>query len=201
MVKEIARGAEAVLFRDENLLIKRRLQKSYRYKDLDVILRKQRTKSEYKIMGKVFQLINIPRLVKLGDYEIVMEFIDGDLLSETLEKLNEDGRKTKAQEIGKSIAILHKHNVIHGDLTTSNMILKDKNVYFIDFGLAFISSKIEDKAVDLHLLKEALNSKHYKVAEGVFNHVIKEYVKINGKDIVNRLEKVESRGRYKGKKK
>ena len=44
-------------------------------------------------------------------------------------------------------------------------ILKNGKVYFIDFGLGFFSNKTEDKAVDLHLLKQALESKHYQIFE------------------------------------
>jgi Kae1-associated kinase Bud32 len=80
------------------------------------------------------------------------------------------------------------------------MILKDNKVYFIDFGLGFVSLKIEDKAVDLHLLKQALESKHYKVFEDCFNSILKGYKKsVNYEDVMERLKKVEKRGRYKRK--
>ena len=78
------------------------------------------------------------------------------------------------------------------------MILKDNKVYFIDFGLGFISNKIEDKAVDLHLLKQALQSKHYKIYEKGFNYILEGYRKSkNFENTIKRLEKVEKRGRYK----
>jgi len=82
------------------------------------------------------------------------------------------------------------------------MILKDDKVYFIDFGLGFINDKAEHKAVDLHLLKQALESKHYRHFESCFKDVIDSYCKnINDKtSILERLDKVEKRGRYKNKK-
>ena len=69
-------------------------------------------------------------------------------------------------------------------------------LYFIDFGLGFFSTKAEDKAVDLHLLKQALESKHYKNFEKLYKTILKNY---KHKDVLKRLEKVELRGRYKGK--
>ena len=81
------------------------------------------------------------------------------------------------------------------------MIMKDDKIYFIDFGLAVFSHKVEDKAVDIHLLREALNSKHYTIYEEAFKAFLKGYKKRsdNYQEIMNRLEKVESRGRDKGK--
>ena len=95
---------------------------------------------------------------------------------------------------------MHQQGIIHGDLTTSNMILseKDKKVYFIDFGLAFHSIKTEDKAVDIHLLKEALQSKHFLIANEIWKEFVRVYGKQN-KEVLERLEKVEKRGRYKQK--
>ena len=81
------------------------------------------------------------------------------------------------------------------------MIFK-KKVYFIDFGLSFFSEKAEDKAVDLHVLKEALESKHYETGGKAFKLVLDSYSKEakNSKDILERLDIVEKRGRYRAKK-
>ena len=97
---------------------------------------------------------------------------------------------------------MHDKKIIHGDLTTSNMIVRDGRVYFIDFGLGFESMKFEDKAADLHLLRQALESKHYQHYNECFEAVIEGYKQSgNYKDVFKRLEKVELRGRYKGKNK
>jgi TP53 regulating kinase-like protein len=50
--------------------------------------------------------------------------------------------------------------VIHGDLTTSNMIYKDGQIYLIDFGLSYVKNSIEDRAVDLYVLERAFISTH-----------------------------------------
>ena len=92
---------------------------------------------------------------------------------------------------------MHVQNIIHGDLTTSNMILKNEKVFFIDFGLGFISNKIEDKAVDIHLFKEALEARHFLSWEILFKEFLKGYEAYpEHKKVLEQMKKVEGRGRY-----
>jgi len=77
------------------------------------------------------------------------------------------------------------------------MILKNKEVYLIDFGLGFTSRKIEDKAVDIHLLKQALEAKHFKNWETLFKEFLEGYKSPDAEKVLTQLEKVEKRGRYK----
>lgn len=198
--KLIAQGAEAKLFLEKDKILKQRFPKSYRIKEIDEKLRGFRTRREAKILQKL-QSINFPspKLIRSDDKEnIVIEKVRGNLLKNILEK--SDYRKL-CSEIGRKIAILHNDNIIHGDLTTSNMIW-NKEIYFIDFGLSFFSHKPEDKAVDLHLLKEGLNSKHYKISEECFECALDTYKKeaINSNETLKRLEIVEKRGRYRARK-
>ncbi len=200
MSRLIAQGAEAKLFLIENKILKNRFKKSYRIKEIDEKLRGFRTRREAKILQKL-QAINFPapRLIKNDEKEnLIIEKIDGKLVKDVLEKLNQ---KKLCSEIGKKVAILHNNSIIHGDLTTSNMIL-NKEIYFIDFGLSFFSEKAEDKAVDLHLLKEGLESKHYKIWEGCFRCAVDAYKKEakNSNETLKRLEIVEKRGRYRARK-
>ena len=128
-----------------------------------------------------------------------MIFIDGELVKDVLDGLQASARKKLCVEIGRKIAEMHDKNIIHGDLTTSNLLLKDK-VYFIDFGLGFISERVEDKAVDLHLLRQALDGKHYLIAEECFDFVLDGYKEYDGYEkVFKQLRKVEMRGRYKRK--
>jgi len=198
--KLIAQGAEAKLFLENNQILKNRFKKSHRIKEIDEKLRVFRTRREAKILQKL-QLINFPspKLIKNDEKEnLIIEKINGKLLKDVLEKNN---YKNLCNEIGQKIAILHNNSIIHGDLTTSNMLL-NKEIYFIDFGLSFFSEKVEDKAVDLHLLKEGLESKHYKIWEECFNCAIDSYKKLakRGSETLKRLEIVEKRGRYRAKK-
>ena len=224
MEKIIGIGAEAILIHKDGNLIKRRINKSYRLQVLDEKLRKQRTKKESKLLEKSINLIPVPKLIKTDNkQEIDMEFIQGLKLSDHLDNLK-DAEEVCIQ-IGNNIAKLHDADIIHGDLTTSNMIyvendninknnnklitnnisreLADNNdnsgkVYFIDFGLGFESKKIEDKAVDLHLIKQALEAKHFNNYERFFKAILEGYkISKHHEATIQRLKAVEKRGRYK----
>lgn len=195
----IGRGAEAILIHEDGKLVKRRTKKSYRIDILDQKLRKQRTRKESKLLEKASKIIPVPKIKKIleKETEIDMEFLDGKNLSEHLDSL--PNAEDVCKEIGKNIALLHDAGIIHGDLTTSNMILKDNKVFFIDFGLGFESNKIEDKAVDLHLIKQALEAKHFNHYEKFFKAILEGYkTSKHHEETINRLKTVEKRGRYKG---
>ena len=200
-MQKLDSGADATIFKDKNIIVKDRLEKNYRIKEIDDKLRKFRTRREAKVLNKLEEMnFPAPRLMDMCDkaMQIRMEMVSGNKLRDVLYK----NPVALSEEIGKKVGILHKNNLIHGDLTTSNMILS-KEIYFIDFGLSFFSHKIEDKAVDLHLLKQALESKHYKVWEDCFKAALEAYKKESkdSEEVLKRLETVEKRGRYKGKRK
>jgi Kae1-associated kinase Bud32 len=200
MNKIISQGAEAKIILNGDLITKDRVPKSYRIKEIDEKIRKHRTKSEKKLLEKASKIINAPNPFPLEEFsKIKMPFIKGKKLSEYLNSVSLTEQKNICKKIGQEIAKLHANDIIHGDLTTSNMILVEKNIFFIDFGLGFISNKIEDKAVDLHLLKQALEAKHFNNWEILFNEVLKGYE--NYKDsnkVLERLKAIEKRGRYRG---
>jgi len=200
----LARGAEAIIYKLNKKVIKDRIPKSYRHPILDLKLRKRRTKSESKILSKVAKIIAVPKLLsdpKPQGRIIHMEYIPGKRLSDHLDKLKPAEITHTCKEIGHNIAKLHDAGIIHGDLTTSNMILhtQTNKVYFIDFGLGFHSNRIEDKAVDLHLIKQALEAKHPKIYEKAFKAVLAGYKSTSKhfQQTLTRLQKVERRGRYK----
>ena len=198
-MKLIAQGAESKLYLEDNKIIKDRFKKKYRIKYIDEKLRRSRTRRESKILEKLSIIdFQSPELISTDKKEkIIMSNIPGLLVKNILEKKY----KKLSKEIGEKVAILHNKGIIHGDLTTSNMIF-NKEICFIDFGLSFFSHKTEDKAVDLHLLKQALESKHYKIWEKAFKLALESYKNKakNSDEIIKRLQKVEKRGRYKTKK-
>jgi Kae1-associated kinase Bud32 len=199
-MKILFQGAEAKIFLIEDKIVKDRIPKSYRISELDNKIREQRTKKEAKLLNKASSIIPAPKPLSLPDFGrmIHMPFIKGQKLSEKLDTFSLAKQKQICKQIGESIARLHENNIIHGDLTTSNMILKQNKIYFIDFGLGFISSKYEDKAVDLHLLKKALEAKHYKRWEILLEEVFKGYkISKDASIIIERIKAIEKRGRYK----
>jgi len=126
--------------------------------------------------------------------------IEGDKLSEKLNSYEKKKQIEVMKKIGKETSKIHKEGIIHGDLTTSNMILKGNEVYIIDFGLGSLNGKDEQKGVDIHLLKEALDSKHFENSKNLFLAFKKGYESLNkneSKKVFEKLKKIEKRGRYK----
>lgn len=198
--KRIGDGAEAVVMLDRGVVIKDRVGKRYRLPEIDGRLRKARTRQEASILLRLQALgFPSPRVLEMDDRGMLlrMEFVDGPQLKSVLD--SSPLRDALAREVGTLVGTLHSQDIIHGDLTTSNMILSKGKVVLIDFGLGFFSTKTEDKAVDLHLLRRALGSKHPLVAERFFAIALEGYAAAMGEcagEVLSRLESVERRGRY-----
>lgn len=206
--KVIGGGAEAVIYKQGARVVKHRPKKGYRHPQIDLEFRASRTKREARILAKAAMLgIKVPRVLneKAKEGILEMDFVAGEKMRDVLDAAR--GKPTPrvlelCRKIGEGIALLHKRGIVHGDLTTSNFIASGGDVFFIDFGLSFHSTRAEDKAVDLHLMKRALASRHYEHWEKLFAAVLEGYEKVFGKDaetVLQRLKVVESRGRYKGK--
>ncbi|MCD6477139.1 MAG: Kae1-associated serine/threonine protein kinase [Candidatus Aenigmarchaeota archaeon] len=195
----IAQGAEAILYKENNKIIKQRIEKKYRIKQIDEYLRKTRTKKEAKLITEARRLgINVPKIISVDKFKIVMEFIDGIKLRDLINNIESNKRKEIAQEIGNIVGILHTNHIVHGDLTTSNMILKDNKIFLIDFGLGDFTTRKEDYATDLSVLKEAFKSTHYKYLNELWDSFILGYKQSNNtsKEVFETLEKIKLRGRY-----
>ena len=203
----LAQGAEAKLFRDKEKVIKERICKEYRLPQIDESLRKFRTRREAKVLGKLEELkFPSPHLQEFCDKHmtITMDFVPGEKLRDIF--ANDDAQddfQILAQEMGKSLGVMHNNDLIHGDFTTSNLI-KDTNsnqLKVIDFGLSSFSDKVEDKAVDLFLLDRALESKHYQHYPELFEQALEGYKRANPEatKVMERLKQVKNRGRNKKK--
>lgn len=207
-MKTIARGAEAVLKKGkrqgESILLKDRVRKGYRANELDRKIRSQRTKTEERLLARARRSgVQTPRVWEASGYEIVMEWLDGPTVKEGLNNMERKNRLIVYERIGHAAASLHRAGIMHGDLTTSNMILRDgrpDQLFLIDFGLAKTSQRVEDQAVDLFLLYEALKAAHFRFLDEAWKNIIKAY-KYNysiARQILERLEKIERRRRYRG---
>ncbi len=188
------KGAEAELsqitYKGKKALSKKRIPKSYRNKKLDFDIRKKRTRSEAKIIKTLSTVIKVPQiyLIDENNSEIVMEFVEGEMLKEVIEKKSE-----LAVKAGKEIKKIHEQGIIHGDLTTSNILCKKDGLCFIDFGLGYFSSKIEDKATDLIVFKKTFNATHSSIKNG-WDKVIQGYKP--DKSMLERMAAIEKRARY-----
>ncbi len=197
-MKPLAQGAEAVIYLEKNKVRKERIRKNYRLPQIDLKLRKERTKKEASILHKLQRAgVNVPQLLKISEFNLEMEFLAGTKLRDYLDKTSD---AKACQLAGIQTAKVHKAGIFHGDLTTSNMIYKDKKLFLIDFGLGDYSLRVEDFAVDLHIFKECLTSKHNAVWQKCWESFIAGYESVDkefAKWVLKRLTVVELRGRYK----
>ncbi|MFW9939220.1 MAG: KEOPS complex kinase/ATPase Bud32 [Candidatus Thorarchaeota archaeon] len=209
--KLIHQGAEASLFYGQwfgkEVIYKQRIPKKYRLEEIDRNIRITRTLNEARALTKVkLYGINVPQVFEIdtNSSTIVMKYIGGKRLKVLLDEISDDKKRVIFQNIGKNIAILHQNGHIHGDITTSNIIVtKNYDLFLIDFGLHDYSDAIEDKSVDLHLLKRVLISSHGKDYKLCFKSFLdgyrSKYVKTKSKEceeIINNISIIERRGRY-----
>lgn len=209
--KIIQRGAEAVLFLDEwegqRVLVKERIKKSYRLKQIDEKLRKERTSHEAKLMSDARAVgVRTPQILHVDNasYKIIMEFVEGERIKELFGhegKVIEEAEIEKiCGQIGSAIGKMHGANIVHGDLTTSNMILQNGTgkIYFIDFGLGGYSKRIEDKGVDLKLLHDAIKAAHYKILKLCWRNILNGYRKEykDAEEVIKKIKEIEARARY-----
>lgn len=203
-MKEIARGAEAVLSLDKHegkdVLVKDRIKKGYRIPELDVRIRRLRTRGEERLLDRARRAgVNTPRVLDSGESMFVMEFVQGERIKDCFNSYPKTKRELVCKLIGESTAKLHSAGIVHGDLTTSNMLLKEGRLFLIDFGLGKMSERIEDQAVDLFLLFEALKSTHFEYLNEAWQYILKVYRQNYNRagEVLKRLEKIEKRRRYK----
>jgi Kae1-associated kinase Bud32 len=199
-MKLIRQGAEAKLFKasfqGKPALLKSRIPKEYRNKQLDRLLRTTRTTGEAKMLRKARSLgIKTPQVYTVDKIqkEIVMQFVDGQRLKDVL-----DAKKLKlCKQVGETIALMHENSLIHGDLTTSNILARGKELYFIDFGLGKTSKKPEDKAVDLLVFKKTFEATHVELMPKGWELILEGYLEKGGKkEVLAQMKKVEERVRY-----
>ncbi|KAG0303635.1 TP53 regulating kinase [Dissophora globulifera] len=204
----IKQGAEARVylgpFCQRQAIIKERFAKAYRHPTLDKKLTSRRVIQEARCLYRCQKaLIDTPTvyLVDLDQSVIYMEFIPGISVRDYL--VTEPGQEPEAQHrvavaIGKALGAMHNIDVIHGDLTTSNLLMRETSgaVVLIDFGLSYVSQLIEDKAVDLYVLERAFVSTHPNT-EVMFAQILEAYGESSkaSKQILKKLEDVRLRGR------
>jgi TP53 regulating kinase-like protein len=204
----IKNGAEAYLYLAEwqgrKAVLKKRLPKKYRLPALDERIRTYRTVHEPRLMHEAKKAgVPTPTIffVDVKNALIVMEYVDGKQLKQLLNEVSNDERKRLCRQVGELVGRLHKYGIVHGDLTTSNMIYtRDGKIFFVDFGLGEKTKDVEAMGVDLHLMKRALQSTHYKFADECFRNVIEGYSKVldaeTVKNVLDKVEEIEKRGRY-----
>lgn len=209
--KLIHQGAEASLIYGQwfgkEVIYKQRFPKNYRLEEIDRKIRNTRTLNEARALIKIKSYgINVPQVfeIDVNNSTIVMKYIEGKKLKFLLNSLEDTKKQEIFYIIGRYIAILHQNGHVHGDITTSNIVVtENNNIFLIDFGLHDYSDSIEDKSVDLHLLKRVLISSHGKDFHLCFKSFLdgyrSKYKESNSKgyeEIINNISTIETRGRY-----
>ena len=187
----IAGGAEAVIALKNDIIIKTRIQKRYRLKEIDEPLRRERTRIEARLMSLARRCgVPTPIIKDITDFEIRMEYVNGIPLKKVL-------TPELSEKAGELVGTLHSCGIVHGDLTTSNMILKDGKLVLIDFGLAYQDKSVEARGVDVHVLFQTFESTHEHPGE-LIQAFKKGYARtfLNADEVINRVKEIESRGRY-----
>ncbi len=147
-----ARGAEAVVTLTRDDAIKARVSKGYRVPGLDARLITERTRAEARLIAMARRAgVATPLIRDVRADTIVMERVKGTLLRDALQEVY-------LEEAGRTAGRLHAAGIIHGDLTPSNIIIREARCVLIDFGLAYFSNEIESRGVDIHVLFQTLES-------------------------------------------
>lgn len=206
----VKQGAEARVFEStfigRRCIIKERFSKKYRHPSLDFKLTLKRLNAEARCMTKARKLgVPTPILYSVDPvlHSLTFEYVEGSSVKDILLEIGASGIVEEKLEdistqIGEAIAKLHDGGVMHGDLTTSNMLIRShtNQLVLIDFGLSFISTLPEDKAVDLYVLERALLSMHSSCGD-VMERVLAAYSKSSKQysSTLNKLAQVRMRGR------
>jgi len=212
----IAQGAEArvygVDFLNRACVVKHRFRKAYRLPVLDEKLTRSRLAGEARAMVRARRAgVRAPCVVHVDAARgcVYSERVEGRTLKETLRRRREtsDGNdaegerealKTYGRDIGEQIAKLHDAGIVHGDLTTSNFMVRDADgkVVVVDFGLSYPSDAAEDKGVDLYVLERAITAAHPSQTF-LFDVIIDTYEKKSKMwcATLNRFAEVRARGR------
>ncbi|XP_031114198.1 EKC/KEOPS complex subunit bud32 [Ipomoea triloba] len=206
----IKQGAEARVFEStfvgRRSIVKERFSKKYRHPTLDSKLTLKRLNAEARCMTKARRLgVATPVLYAVDPilHSLTFEYVEGPLVKDILlgfgsSGIDEERIADIAFQIGNAIGKIHDGGLVHGDLTTSNMLMRSatNQLVLIDFGLSFTSTLPEDKAVDLYVLERALLSMHSSCGN-VMDRILAAYKKSSKQwsSTLNKLAQVRQRGR------
>ncbi len=198
MEKKVAEGAEADIFAGEvagiPAIIKDRIKKDYRAEQLDTAIRSQRTKSEAKITAHAKMAgVNVPTLLLVSGNRLYASRIDGETLNHLMLAKKESQFTGAIEDAAGQLALIHSKDLVHGDYTPANLMLDKQNrLWVIDFGLGEFTNSVEEKALDVLLMKRSISPSLYKKFEHAYLYSDWKYTK----HVIAKLAEIERRGRY-----
>lgn len=202
------RGAEADLFLSRinkwRTVIKQRVAKKYRDPEMDNRLRRSRTLSEASMMHDARVAgVRVPSILELDLQKntIAMTLVAGTVVRDCLDSMKEKDANELFRQLGHEIGRLHLAGIVHGDLTTSNIIAVSFGPPFIvDFGMSSRTDEPEDRGVDLHLLQRSISVSHKHDASSLIKSFAEGYTDSAGPKISNatvqKAREISRRGRY-----
>jgi TP53 regulating kinase and related kinases len=201
-------GAEAELSSltvdSYSAVLKHRVAKKYRNPVLDKRIRKERTLTESFIIHEAKKAgVRVPSIIGIEPEmdTIIMTRIDGPVLRDRLDGMSRREANAVFESLGEQIGHLHRAGIVHGDLTTSNVILATPSTPFlVDFGMARHSVDPEDRGVDLHLFQRSLTASHTENIGSIAKHLLQGYRHGAGektaKETLAKTREIARRGRY-----
>jgi TP53 regulating kinase-like protein len=201
------RGAEADIIRGRwqrlDAVYKVRKPLAYRLPVLDDAIRRQRTIREAEMIHQA-KVAGVPSpylySVDVRGSTLIMEYVEGERLRDRVGSMGEEELRLAFREFGRDAARLHSAGMVHGDLTTANVVTRGRGLVFIDFGLSFRTARLEDQAVDLRLIKETLVGAHPGISRAALDELFRGYAEVAGgakfRAVHRQLRSIERRGRY-----
>lgn len=189
-------GAEAVVYLEDGpegkkVLIKERVPKAYRHKEIDERIRTERNRTEARLMSEARRSgVSTPIIYDVEDFKLKMQYIDGVPIKYLI-------TPEISEKVGELVGKLHSAGIVHGDLTTSNLLLAGERLYLLDFGLAYFDEGLEARGVDIHVLFQTFESTHrdHQVLIEAFKKGYQSTF-INSEDVLKRVEEIKKRARY-----
>jgi TP53 regulating kinase and related kinases len=202
------KGAEAELLLSNvdswKTVVKRRIRKGYRHESLDDSIRRERTITEaFALHGAKAAGVKVPSIIGIEPETntILMTHIDGMVARDSIDGMSIAEATKLFKLIGAQIGLLHSAGIVHGDLTTSNIIVTPSGAPFIvDFGMSKRSTDPEDRGIDLHLLQRSISTSHLKDPSKLVRALASGYEETAGRGILEsslkKAREIARRGRY-----
>jgi TP53 regulating kinase-like protein len=202
----LSRGAEAevyiVDFFGLRAVMKKRISKKYRAKLFDEVFIRNRTRVEARVLSELYEAgLSVPSVLFVDEENgvLIVEYIEGVRASESFEKFDLGKATSISRRIGGFAARMHSLGIYHGDYTLANVLLRESEVYVIDFGLSGYSSDVEEYAIDLHLMARSIKASRPLDAEVLIKAMLDEYgshYRGDYREVLNRMKEISVRGRY-----
>lgn len=208
--RPVARGAEAAVTRVEWLGLaavrKDRDPKAYRPKALDDRLRRERTRTEARLLREARTLgVRTPLVydIDLAHHRLVLEELPGPTLKSLLESppAGPDGLAAPIEAFGRALGRLHAGGMSHGDLTSSNVLYPAGPAgepAFVDLSMGARPASLEERGIDLHLVEEDLAGLHPE-GGALFERFLQGYEAGNAsgaREVRQRAREIKGRIRY-----